>query len=130
MINRCFLSDEWSNRINVDISDTGNGMTDEKIFELSKQFDIEQLREYRKAVGLRTRDIIYNLSPSDFRKKVSKERLERIFHEGGVLDIEGSISLLDFWGKKNIAGIINMPILRHHVVHLNKVLALKKKYCK
>ena len=125
-----FLSDDWSNRINVDISDTGNGMTDEKIFELSKQFDIEQLREYRKAVGLRTRDIIKNMNPGDFRIKVSKERLDRILHEGGVLDIKDSISLLEFWDKKNIAGIVNMPILRHHVVHLNKLLALKKKYCK
>ena len=55
--------------------------------------------------------------------------VNRILSEGGVLDVEDSSWLLDFWGKKNVAGIIQMPITRHQVVHINDSLKLKEK-CK
>ena len=63
------------------------------------------------------------------RVKVKQDRLNRIFSEGGVLGAEESKWLLDFWGKKNIAGLIMMPVTRHQIVHLNDSFKLKKK-CK
>jgi len=48
-------------------------------------------------------------------------------NDGGVLNNSDSIWLLDFWGKKDVAGIILMPITRHQIVHLNDCFNLKQK---
>jgi hypothetical protein len=53
--------------------------------------------------------------------------LKRIIDEGAVLDVEASNWLIDFWGRKNVAGILLMPATRHHVVHLNESFSAKKK---
>lgn len=122
-----FKRQNWPARLNIEVSDTGNAMSDDEIISLSEKINMEELREYRKAVGKRTRGVILKLKPDDFKKKVQKNRLNHILDEGGVLDVEDSKWLLDFWGKKNIAGLILMPITRHQVVHLNDSLKLKKK---
>lgn len=119
--------DDWQPKLMVDVKDTGNAMSDEEILELSNGLDMKALRDYRRAVGARTREVLLGLKPGDMKAKVKKERLDRIYSEGGVLDAEGSIWLLDFWGKKNIAGLIMMPVTRHQVVHLNDSFKLKKK---
>ncbi|MDQ2086982.1 DinB family protein [Herbivorax sp. ANBcel31] len=123
-----FNCKDWSAKLNIKVSDTGNAMTKNEIIDFSLKINLEELRNYRMAVGRRTRNIILNLEPTDMRKKVQKDRLQRIFDEDGVLDVEDSKWLLDFWGKKNIAGLILMPLTRHQVVHLNDSLKLKKKF--
>ena len=60
--------------------------------------------------------------------KVKKEQMEKIYKCGGVLDT--STWLLDFWGKKNIYGLIMMPITRHQIVHLNDCFKIKAKFNK
>ena len=36
-------------------------------------------------------------------------------------------SLTDFWGKRDVAGLLLMPANRHLIVHLNEALRLKKR---
>jgi hypothetical protein len=40
------------------------------------------------------------------KRKVEKKQLEKIKKNGGTINDEKSIWLLDFWGKKNILGLI------------------------
>lgn len=87
------------------------------IISLSSMTNMNELRNYRIEVGRKTRQIIKQLQPNDVKKRVETVRLKRIFDEGGVL--EGSKDLLDFWGRKTIAGILQMPITRHQIVHIN-----------
>ena len=122
--------DQRLKRLNVQVCDTGNAMTREEIIDFSSTVNMEELRGYRIAVGRRTRDIVSSLTPEDLHKKVEPARLQRILQEGGVLDVEGSRWLLDFWGRKNVAGILQMPITRHQVVHINDALKLKAKCMK
>ena len=88
---------------------------------------MQELKNYRIAVGRKTREIIKNLTAEDMKKKFNKASLQRIIDEGAVLDVEGANWLIDFWGKKNVSGIILMPATRHHVVHINESLSAKKK---
>jgi hypothetical protein len=125
-----FLSNNWPAKMNVTITDTGNAMTSEEIVSFSTAIDMAQLREYRKAVGLRIQEILRKLQPGDLKRKVASNGLQRILDEGGVLEVEGSKWLIDFWGKKTIAGILLMPITRHQIVHLNDCLRIKEKYQK
>lgn len=110
---------EWQKQINAPITDTGNALSDDEIMELSGQLDIERLIAYRNTVGQRTCDIVKSLSADDMKRKVSLQGLEAVKEAGGVTDQEGSLYLLDFWGKKDVAGLLLMPPTRHVIGHLN-----------
>jgi hypothetical protein len=120
-------SSNWLERMKVTVSDTGNAMSDEEIIDLSNKLDMKELRNYRIAVGRKTREIIEKLQPSDLKRKMESDRLQRILDEGAVLEAEESRWLIDFWGRKNVAGILLMPVTRHHIVHLNEAIRLKEK---
>ncbi|WP_315109437.1 DinB family protein [Clostridium intestinale] len=122
-----FNSGNWKEKINTEIIDTGNALSSEQILEFSKNINIQELKNYRIAVGKKTRTIIGNLSNEDMKRKFDKENLQRIIDEGAVLDVEASNWLIDFWGRKNVAGIILMPATRHNMVHINESLSAKRK---
>jgi hypothetical protein len=117
----------WKEKINSNIVDTGNAMTGEEILEFSKNINMQELKNYRIAVGRKSRGIIKNLTNKDMKRKFEPYRLKRVIDEGAVLDVEASNWLIDFWGRKNVSGIILMPVTRHHVVHINESLSAKKK---
>ncbi len=117
-------------KINSSIKDTGNSLSPEEILLFSRDIDMYWLREYRKAVGRKTESIIRKLEFKDMKRKILPERLDRVINEGAVLKTEGSVWLIDFWGRKNVAGILFMPVLRHHLVHINESMQAKKKRIK
>jgi hypothetical protein len=121
------LNHNWLTKLHIEVRDTGNAMSDDEIIELSNKIDKVTLINYRNAVGKRTREILDTLTYEDLKRKVKKESLDRILLEGGVTTQDDSIWLLDFWGNKTVAGIIQMPITRHQIVHLNDCMKLKKK---
>ncbi|MCT4593050.1 MAG: DinB family protein [Anaeromicrobium sp.] len=120
------LNSDWLKRLNIDITDTGNAMTDDEIMNFSKSINIEELLRYRVAVGIQTQKILSCLKFEDTKHKIEKKDTEKILNEGGVLSHPDSIWLLDYWGKKDIAGIILMPITRHQIMHLNDCFKLKQ----
>jgi hypothetical protein len=117
-------------KLNIKIKDTGNAMTYSEIEYFNNNINIKGLKEYRIKTGKSTRKIIEALEFSDIKRKTGKEQLEKIKQNGGVTDDPKSIWLLDFWGKKNILGLIMMPITRHQIVHLNDCFKIKQKYNK
>jgi len=121
---------EIQTKLNIKIKDTGNAMTYSEIESFNKSINIKELKAYRIKVGKSTQKIIKALKFGDIKRKVEKEQLEKIKQNGGVIDNQKSIWLLDFWGKKNILGLINMPITRHQIVHLNDCFKIKEKYNK
>lgn len=100
------FNDEWKRQLNVSISDTGNALSDDEIMELSRQLNSKELISYRNAVGQRTRDIVRSLSANEMKRTVFLHGLESVMHAGGVTSDENSLWLLDFWGKKDVAGFI------------------------
>ncbi len=122
-----FNREKWQEKINSNITDTGNAMSEDDIMEFSKNINMEELKNYRIEVGRRTRGIVENLSTQDMKRNFDKHRLQRILDERAVLDVKASNWLIDFWGRKNVAGIILMPMTRHQVIHINESLSAKKK---
>lgn len=120
------FSDTWRKRLNVTIRDTGNAMTDSEIIRFSKEVDKTELLRYRNAVGCRTREILTALTPDDLKQKPKDESLERLASEGGLLETKGSIWLKDFWGKHTVAGLVLLPLTRHHMMHLPDSVAIKQ----
>ena len=113
------FNNEWKERLNVAITDTGNALSDDEIMELSKTINTTELLRYRNEVAKRTRQIIQLLAPEDMKRKIAPADLTRILENGGVTRQKDSIWLLDFWAKKDVAGILLMPPTRHAMLHLN-----------
>jgi hypothetical protein len=121
------IFEQWQERLNTSARDTGNAMTDDEIIELSNQINFDQLIEYRKTVGQQTKDMIRNLKYSDLFVKVRNEDIEMLAESGSISRHPDAIWLLDFWGRKDVAGLLLMPVLRHPFVHLFDNLKLMKK---
>jgi len=81
-----------------------------------------ELKEIR-----RTREIVKRLTPDEIKQKVDAARLRRVLEEGAV--VKEAQGLLDYWGKRTIAGLLLMPATRHPFVHLNEMARIKQK-CK
>ncbi len=117
---------EWQRRLNVTVTDTGNAMGDEEIYDFSRRINGAELIEYRNAVGMRTREIVTALAASDMKRKVNAEDCRKIYDAGGVTDNPDSVWLLDFWGGKDVAGLLLMPATRHSILHLNNCCKVKE----
>lgn len=110
---------QWQKKLNVSITDTGNALTDDEIMSLSESVNTKELLAYRSAVGKQSRAVVRQLKADDMKRKIASEDVERIKLAGGVTDQKDSLWLLDFWGKKDVAGILLMPPTRHVMLHLN-----------
>ena len=48
--------------------------------------------------------------------------LQQVWVEGAVA--EAASGSVDYWGKRNSAGLLLLPARRHNLVHLNEALKL------
>jgi hypothetical protein len=117
--------DGWLEQIKTPICHTGNEMDEAGIIDFSTAVDIRALRAYRVAVGRRTREIVKQLGPEDLKRKIDPARLQRVWDEWAV--VEAARGIVDYWGKRDVAGLLLMPASRHHIVHLNEALKLKRR---
>lgn len=117
--------ENWLAQMNAPIDDTGNAMSAEKVVILSRDIEVNALRAYRIAVGRNTRQIVSQLRADELNQPVDRARLEEVRLCGAV--VTEAPEVLEYWGKKTIAGLLLMPATRHCVLHLNE--ALRIKYC-
>lgn len=120
------FGDEWMERLNVSVKDTGNAMTDDEIIGFSKQVKKQELIHYRNAVGRQTRELLKALTPGDLKRKPSDESLARLVSEGGLLEVKKSIWLKKFWGSYTVTGLILLPLTHHHMIHLPDSVRIKE----
>lgn len=113
----------WLRQMNLKFRHTGNAMNQEEIEAISRSVNIIALRAYRLAVGRKTRQIVLDLEPGDFKLKVKTTRLNKVMEEGAV--VEGARDIVDYWSRRDIAGLLLMPATRHNLVHLNEALKIK-----
>lgn len=121
-----FEKENWAARINAPVRHTGNSLDKEEIARFSELINIDELQAYRMAVARNSENIIRNLKPGEMKRGVYQANLQRILDEHAVDDVPSANWLIDFWGKKDVAGIILMPCLRHQLVHLNESMEAKK----
>lgn len=120
-----FTQADWQQRLHAPFADTGNLISPEDVLALSQQVEMNTLREYRSAVGLRTRQIVQQLNPADIKRKTPSERLQRGLDEGAIAPY--ATGLIEYWGGLTVAGLLLMPPTRHNLFHLSECLTLKRK---
>ena len=122
---------EIQSQLNIKITDVGNSMTNEEVELLNNNINIKALKEYRIKVGKSTKKILESLKYNDLKIKVKPEQIKKITQNGGVINHPKSIWLLEFWGNKNILGLLKLPITGHHVTyHFIPCFVIKEKYNK
>lgn len=113
-----FFSGNYQSRINSPIITTGNELVKEQISDFTKQLDLDELYSYVADVKKSTEEIIRSLIYSDLKTKVSDERREKLIASGVVSTDENAVWLIDYWCKKDVRGLLQMPFSRHWIMHI------------
>ena len=77
------FDDAWMKRLGITRRDFGIGMSSAEVTELTAQIEPGALREYRDAVGTRTREVVGGFKPQDWDATVSAENVQRAAAAGG-----------------------------------------------
>lgn len=112
------LNEKLKNELNISITDTVNSLTKEEIKKFAKNINIKKLKYYSDKISKNTINLIKRLKAEDIKRKINKINLEKIINGCGVT--KDNLWLIDYWGKKDIAGLLLMPLSRHIIVHLNQ----------
>jgi len=113
----------WQDKLGTAVTHTGNSMGDREVRQLSGAMNIDQLKEYRAAVGRETLRIVSRLDSRDYKSRVDAVRVQRIWAEKALL--RRAKSILDYWASRTIAELLLMPPLRHCLLHLNEARRLE-----
>ena len=118
---------DYQRRINSPIITTGNELVKEQISDFTKQLDIDELYSYVADVKKSTEEIIRDLTYGDLKIRVTDERKDNLKALGVVSDDENAVWLIDYWCKKDVRGLIQMPFSRHWIMHIEACQRIKMK---
>jgi hypothetical protein len=115
----------WIDKMKIPDLDTGNAMDTGGVARMSQAIDLSALRAYRQAVGCRTRQIVMGLQAEQLKGKVQPARVQQVLDQGAV--VEAARGILDYWSRRDFAGLLLMPCTRHPLIHLNEALQIKRR---
>lgn len=122
-----FFRGEYQRKINAPIITTGNELTDEEVIRFSQQLCIDRLYDYIEAVDKATTAILESLAYGEMKVKISDEKRKTLESLGVVSDDENACWLIDYWCSKDIRGLIQMPLSRHWIMHVEACIRIMDK---
>ncbi len=78
------FDDAWAKRLGITRRDFGFGMTTAEVNDLTQQVDVAALREYRDAVGQRTRDVVSGFKEPDWQGGIEASAVQRAAADGSL----------------------------------------------
>ena len=109
---------------------TGNELRKQEIVEFSSQLNIDELYSYITDVNSLTTQLLQSLTYQDLKMKITAADKENLLLTNVVSNNENAIWLIDYWCKKNLQGLIQMPLSRHWIMHIEASLRIKNKIIK
>ncbi|MDE7365928.1 MAG: phage head-tail adapter protein [Lachnospiraceae bacterium] len=122
-----FFLGDYQNCIGSPIITTGNELVKQQIADFSKALNLDELYRYAESVKDSTNNILKNLSYRDLRRSMIYSDKERIKSLGVVSKEENVRWLIDYWCSKDVGGLIQMPLSRHWIMHIEASLRIKDK---
>lgn len=122
-----FLAGNYQERINSPIITTGNELVKQQIADFSKQLNLKELYSYIVEVKESTEKIVASLSYDEMKRKIPEERREYLKSLNVVSTDENAFWLIDYWCNKDVRGLIQMPLSRHWIMHIEACLRIKDK---
>lgn len=123
------FSDGWLKKTGSPLITTGNELKGAEIAAFSKQLDVKALYGYCAAVMNAANDMLRNLEYKDLKKKFSDADKERLAESHCVSLDENAFWLIDYWCRKDVRGLIQMPFSRHWIMHIEAMCRIKNKLC-
>ena len=122
-----FFRGDYQSRINAPIITTANELAKEEIGDFSKKLSMEELYHYIADVDEATTQILKNLTYDDMKVKISDDRRKQLELLHVVSNDESAYWLMDYWCKKDVRGLIQMPFSRHWIMHIEACLKIRDK---
>lgn len=122
-----FFGQDHQKRINSPLITTGNELVKEDIVRFSEALNIDGLYEYISEVDISTSNLLKSLSFDDLKKKVTDERRTALENLNVVSTSENAIWLIDYWCGKDIRGLVQMPMSRHWIMHIEACLRIEER---
>ncbi len=117
------FDDAWMKRLGITRRDFGIGMTSPEVTELTRQIDLGALREYRDAVGRRTREVVGGFAPQDWEGRATAEAVERAAAEG-AFGVRREIMVKAFTGRPR-AALLSGIALFHSAGHMGEAATVR-----
>ncbi len=115
------FDDAWMRRLGITRRDFGIGMTSPEVTELTRQIDLGALREYRDAVGFRTREVVGGF---DWSGAIPAEAMERAASEGAFSAARREPLVKAFTGRPR-AAVLSGIALFHPSGHLGEAVTVR-----
>ncbi len=122
-----FFVGDYQSRIKSPIITTANELVKEEIAEFSKKLSIDELYHYIADVDEATTRILKTLAYNDIKEKISDEKRKQLENLNVVSTDENAYWLIDYWCGKDVKGLIQMPLSRHWIMHVEACLRIRDK---
>lgn len=119
-----FFAKDYQKRMNTSIITTGNELVKEQIGEFSAQLNLDELYNYMHDVDKETTKLIQSFKPKDMKIKMTEEDKKRVRELHVVSEEPVAEWLVDYWCNKNIAGLVQTPLSRHWIMHIEASLRI------
>ncbi len=118
------FDDAWVKRLGVTRRDFGIGMTSPEVWDFTRQVDLGALREYRDAVGKRTREVVGGFKTEDWEGVSQAAGLERAAAEGAFPAARSEMIVKAFTGRPR-AMLLSGIALFHPSGHLGEAATVR-----
>lgn len=117
------LDEAWLGRLKVPRRDLGTGMTSAEVSELTRQVDLAALRDYRDAVGRRTREVVGGFGAKDWEGQITAEALERAVPQSSF-GARAEMLVKAFTGRPRTAVLCGLALF-HPAQHLGEAATVR-----
>lgn len=124
--NQIFFEKDFAHRLNSLIITTGNELTNEQMIAFSKSLNISELFCYAKEVKENSEKMILELTYENLKTKIPEELKINLQKMNVVSSDESSVWLIDYWCKKDVCGLLQMPFSRHWIMHVEACQKIKQ----
>ena len=117
------FDDGWTKRLGISRPDFGIGMTSAEVSDVTQAVDLGALREYRDAVGRRTREIVGGFKDSDWSGDVATTAVQAAAAEG-AFGSRAEQMVKAFSGRPRTA-LLSGIALFHPAAHLGEAMTVR-----
>lgn len=120
-------SGDFAKRMHASIITTGNELQGMEIAAFSEALDIPVLYEYIEEVKRTTDDWVRTLEYPMLKRTFGEADKGRLRALSVVSTDEEAAWLIDYWCGKDVKGLLQMPLSRHWIMHIEAALRILKK---
>jgi hypothetical protein len=120
-----FEDGDWAPKLKVADKHSGTGHTPDDVARVSSSIDLAALKDYRAAVGLRTREIVSALKPAGLDVKAELSAVRRAISVGAYGEKPNVADLEKNLPTRSRAYLISIYAVTHNTTHWGEVITIK-----